>query len=278
MNFSGLNKMRRFAKTLPLSVAFCLALIACGTVGHPPNQPVALTISAAISLKEPLQAIAHNYEQSHPGERVVCNFGASGTLQRQIEQGAPVDVFISAGEPQMDALERQKLLVPGTRRDLLTNQMALIVPAQSQTIAGFSDLRKNAVKKIAVGNPQIVPAGTYAMQVLKSLDLLPAIQPKLVYATDVRQALAYVETGNADAGLVYFTDAKISSAVRVAAIAPGDSHLPILYPVALLTNSKSPEAARSLLDALESSDALNTFRKAGFGAAATPATAATSGN
>ncbi len=278
MNFSGLNKMRRFATTLPLSVALCFALIACGAVGHSPNQPVSLTISAAISLKEPLQTIAQSYEQRHPGERVVCNFGASGTLQRQIEQGAPVDIFISAGEPQMDALEREKLLVPGSRRDLLANQMALIVPAESHKITGFADLRESAVRKIAVGNPQIVPAGTYAMQVLKSLNLLPAIQPKLVFATDVRQALAYVETGNADAGLVYVTDAKISAAVRVAAIAPADSHLPILYPVALLTNSKSPEAAHSLLDALESADALNAFEKAGFGAAAAPATAAGSGN
>ena len=278
MSLTSAGKMRRFAKTLPLSVALCFVLIACGTLGHSPNQPVSLTISAAISLKEPLQTIAQSYEQRHPGERVVCNFGASGTLQRQIEQGAPVDVFISAGEPQMDALERQKLLAPGTRRDLLTNQMALIVPVESRKITSFADLRESAVRKIAVGNPQIVPAGTYAMQVLKSLNLLPAIQPKLVYATDVRQALAYVETGNADAGLVYVTDAKISTAARIAEIAPNDSHLPILYPVALLTNSKSPEAAHSLLDALESSDALNAFQKAGFGTATAAGTPTGSGN
>ena len=270
--------MRKFPLVLALSIAFSIVLIACRSMGHSPNQPVALTISAAISLKEPLETIAENYGRTHPGERVVCNFGASGTLQRQIEQGAPVDIFISAGEPQMDALEREKLLVPGTRRDLLTNQMALIVPAQSKEITGFSDLRKGAVKKIAVGNPQIVPAGTCAIQVLKSLHLLPAIQSKLVYATDVRQALAYVESGNANAGLVYVTDAKISSAVRVAEIAPSDSHLPILYPVALLTNSKSPEAAHSLLDALESADSLAAFEKAGFGAATAPATPAGSGN
>lgn len=266
--------MPKLPITLPLSISFCVALIACGSVGHSPNQPVALTISAAISLKEPLQTIAENYGRSHPGERVVCNFGASGTLQRQIEQGAPVDIFISAGEPQMDALERDKLLVPGTRRDLLRNELVLIVPAKSQNISGFADLRKSAVKKIAVGNPQIVPAGTYAKQVLENLHLLPAIQAKLVFATDVRQALAYVETGNADAGLVYVTDAKISSAVRVAAIAPEDSHLPILYPVALLTNSKSPEAARSLLESLESPQSLAAFEKAGFTDAAAASAAA----
>ncbi|HXT87555.1 MAG TPA: molybdate ABC transporter substrate-binding protein [Verrucomicrobiae bacterium] len=278
MTFPGLAQMRKLPLVLALSISFSIALIACRSVGHSPNQPVALTISAAISLKEPLQIIAENYGRNHPGERVVCNFAASGTLQRQIEQGAPVDIFISAGEPQMDALEREKMLVPGTRRDLLTNQMALIVPAQSRKITSFDDLRQSAVKKIAVGNPQIVPAGTYAMQVLKSMHLLAAVQSKLVYATDVRQALAYVETGNADAGLVYVTDAKISSMVRAAAIAPSDSHLPILYPVALLTNSKSPEAAHSLLDTLESADALAAFEKAGFGAADAPGTAAGSGN
>lgn len=267
------KKIRKPVITLALSISFCVGLIACGSVGHSPNQPVALTISAAISLKEPLQNIAENYGRAHPGERVVCNFGASGTLQRQIEQGAPVDIFISAGEPQMDALERDKLLVPGTRRDLLRNQLALIVPAKSQTINSFADLRKSAVKKIAVGNPQIVPAGTYAMQTLKYLRLLPGIQSKLVYSTDVRQALAYVETGNADAGLVYVTDAKISSAVRIAAVAPEDSHLPILYPVALATSSKSPEAARTLLESLESPQSLDAFEKAGFTAAAAPAAA-----
>jgi len=225
-----------------------------------------LTISAAISLKEPLQAIGQNYQRSHPNERVVCNFGASGTLQQQIEQGAPVDIFISAGEEQMDALEKEHLLVPGTRRDLLSNQMALIVPAGAKGVSGFEDLRKPAVKKIAAGNPQIVPAGMYAREVLEHFGLLPAIQHKLVFTTDVRQALAYVETGNADAGLVYVTDARITSAVRVAAIAPEDSHQPILYPVALLANSKSPEAARSLLNALESPDALAVFEKAGFSA------------
>lgn len=242
----------------------CTALAACGNAGHPPNQPVTLTISAAISLKIPLEAVSQNYEQQHPEQRVVCNFGASGTLQHQIEQGAPVDIFISAGENQMDALQKDDLLVPGTRRDLLGNELVLIVPTNSKEIQAFPDLSKSAVKSIAVGDPQIVPAGTYAKQVLEHLGLLPAIQHKLVYAKDVRQALAYVETGNADAGLVYATDARVSTAVRVVASAPNDSHLPILYPVALLKDSKSPQAARTLLDVLESAASLSTFEKSGF--------------
>lgn len=244
-----------------------LAVSGCGSGAHPPNQPVTLTISAAISLKAPLEAIGQRYERIHPDERVVCNFGASGTLQHQIEQGAPVDIFISAGESQMDALEKESLVVPGTRRDLLGNQLVLIVPSRSEGVKDFPDLTKSTVKSVAVGDPQVVPAGMYAKETLENLGLLPKIQRKLVYAQDVRQALAYVETGNADAGLVYATDARTSNAVRVAATAPNNSHLSILYPVALLKDSKSPEAARMLLEALESSDSLSTFEKYGFAAA-----------
>lgn len=253
--------------TLLLLCTFSVIFAGCGSAGHPPNQPITLTISAAISLKTPLEAIAQTYQQSHPSQRVVCNFGASGTLQHQIEQGAPVDIFISAGENQMDALQKEELLVPGTRRDLLGNQLVLIVPARSEAIQDFPDLAKGATKSVAVGDPQIVPAGMYAKQTLEHLGLLPTIQKKLVYAKDVRQALAYVETGNADAGLVYVTDARISNAIRVVATAPSDSHLPILYPVALLRDSKSPQPAHTLLDALESPDSLNVFENAGFTAA-----------
>lgn len=266
----GPGRLARIRKTGPRWLwlgLIPLAAMGCGNGPHPPNQPITLTISAAISLKAPLEAIGQNYERVHRDERVVCNFGASGTLQHQIEQGAPVDLFISAGESQMDALEKDSLVVPGTRRDLLGNQLVLIVPVRSEGIKDFPDLTKGTVKSIAVGDPQVVPAGMYAKETLQNLNLLARVQHKLVFAQDVRQALAYVETGNADAGLVYLTDARTSNAVRVAATAPGDSHLPILYPVALLKDSKSPEAARTLLETLESSDSLSAFEKYGFAAA-----------
>ena len=246
-----------------LALGACFGPAACGNA-HAPNQPITLTISAAISLKAPLQAIGESYERSHPDQRVVCNFGASGTLQRQIEQGAPVDIFISAGEAQMDALEKGDLLVPGSRRDLLANQLVLIVPARQEGVKDFADLTKKTVKSIAVGDPQVVPAGAYAKETLQHLNLLPKILNKLVYAQDVRQVLAYVETGNADAGLVYVTDARISKAVRVVATAPDDSHLRILYPISLLKGSKSPQAAHALLDAIESDQSANEFRRYGF--------------
>ncbi len=167
----------------------------------------------------------------------------------------------------MDALEKDNLLVAGTRRDLLGNQLVLIVPTREQGVSNFGDLTKSSVRSIAMGDPQVVPAGMYAKETLQNLNLLPKITAKLVYAQDVRQALAYVETGNTDAGLVYVTDARISSGVRVVATAPDDSHLPILYPIALLKDSKSPQAAHALLDSLESPDSLSEFEKYGFTAA-----------
>jgi len=254
--------------TVFVSVTFFASLAGCGSAIHSPNQPVSLTISAAISLKEPLDSFAQNYNQQHPDVRVVCNYGASGTLQQQIEQGAPVDIFVSAGEKQMDALQNENLLTAGTRRDLIANQLVLIAPANSVTLHNFNDLAKPPIKSVAVGEPRTVPAGMYAQQTLAHLHLLPALKSKIVYAANVRQVLAYVETGNADAGLVYSTDARISTHVRVVVTAPPDSHDPILYPVAMLKASKSPEAARALLDALESPQSLALFEKYGFTPAA----------
>lgn len=272
-NTSGENCRGRGSRFIawPAVIFLCFALAGCGkSTIHSPDQPVTLTVSAAISLKEPLDALAQNYDRQHPDIHVVCNYGASGTLQHQIEQGAPVDIFISAGEKQMDALQNENLLTPGTRRDLLTNQLVLIVPANSTTVRSFGDLAKASVKFVAVGEPRTVPAGMYAQQVLEHLHLWPAIKSKMVYAGDVRQVLAYVESGNAAVGLVYTTDARISRRVRVVATAPADSHEPILYPVAALKASKSPQAARSFLDALESPETLAMFEKYGFAAAPAP--------
>jgi molybdate transport system substrate-binding protein len=249
----------------PIALGVCLLAAGCnnGQI-HSPNQPVTLTISAAISLKDPLQSIAETYEKLHSGVRVVCNFGGSGTLEQQIEQGAPVDIFISAAEKEMDTLEEKRLLVPGTRRDLLANQLVLIVPVGSTYTGGFSSLKNRTVKSIAIGEPRTVPAGAYAQEVFEHMHLLPEIQSKIVYAKDVREVLAYVETGNADAGMVYATDARLSNRVRIAATAPADSHDPILYPVAGLNVSKAPQAARGLLEALETPESLAVFEKYGF--------------
>jgi len=228
------------------------------------QQPVSVTVSAAISLKDALDEIGQNYEKGHSGTSVRFNYGGSGTLQHQIEQGAPVDIFFSAAETQMDALASKALIDVSTRRDIAANTLVLIVPIASHTVKSFADLREPSVTIVAVGEPETVPAGVYAQQTLEHLGLLPAIKPKLVFAKDVRQVLTYVETGNADAGLVYATDAKISSKVRAAATAPGSSHEPILYPAALLRRSTNMAAARAFLDYTAGQEGLTVLKKFGF--------------
>jgi molybdate transport system substrate-binding protein len=225
---------------------------------------VTLTVSVAASLQEAMAAIKPLYEQQSPEVNIVYNFGSSGALQYQIEQGAPVDIFISAAPKQMNALEKEGFLLENTRKNLLGNQIVLIVTKANNNITKFQDLTKNDVKKIALGNPKSVPAGQYAKEVLESFNLSDKLTSKFIFAKDVRQVLFYVETGNVDAGLVYATDAKISDKVKVVATAPENSHSPLIYPVAAIENSQHPEAAAAFIQFLFSESAQELFRKYGF--------------
>jgi len=240
---------------------------------RPAAQPAArptthLTVSAAASLKDAITAIDQDFQRSHPDIEVAPNFGASGTLQLQIEQGAPADVFVSAAQQQMDALAAKNLLLPDTRVDLLQNELVLIAPADSKTVTSFNDLKSPDVRVIAVGDPRSVPAGTYAQQVLTALGMYDALKSKMTLATDVRQVLADVETGSAEAGLVYATDAAITSKVRVVMDAPAGTHMPIIYPAAVLRASMNPDAAKTFVNYLASPAARAVFTKYGFRPAA----------
>ena len=191
------------------------------------------------------------------------NFGSSGTLAREIEQGAPVDLFISAGAKPVDQLENEGLLAAGTRANLLRNSLVLIAPANSK-MQGFDDLRAKQVRLIAIGDPASVPAGQYGKQTLTALHLYDDVKGKLVLGKDVRQVLTYVETGNADAGLVYATDAQISTGARVVATAPEGSHDPIVYPLAEIKTTRNEATAKAFLAFLASSEARAIFVKHGF--------------
>jgi molybdate transport system substrate-binding protein len=242
-------------------------LVAGAIPGRPPLAPVPsaeLTVSAAISLKDALDEIATLYRAKQPEVTIHFNLGGSGTLQRQVEQGAPVDIFISASPDQMDALESKGLILAGTRKDMVENSVVLIVPKDKTGISGFDDLTKPEVKIIAVGEPQTVPAGKYAQQVLTHFGLYDKLKPKLVLGKDVREVLAYVATGNADAGIVYVTDAKISQQVKIIATAPENSHTPIIYPMAVLKDSKNIAAAKEFVAFLSSPGAREVFKKYGF--------------
>ena len=224
-----------------------------------------LLVSAAASLKDALEEIKPLYRQTKSNVEVAYNFGASGALQQQIENGAPADIFVSAAQKQMDALESKNLILKDTRHNLLTNCLVLIVSKNSSSISDFTQLTDSKVKKIAIGEPKSVPVGQYTEEVLTNLEILEQVRPKLVLGNNVRQVLAAVESGNADAGVVYTTDAKTSNKVKVVATAAENLHSQIIYPVAVLTNSKNASAAREYVQFLSNNQAKTVFEKYGFG-------------
>jgi molybdate transport system substrate-binding protein len=225
-----------------------------------------LTVSAAISLKNAFEEIGKLYEARHRDARVVFNFGASGNLVRQIEGGAPVDVFASAAQKDMDEAEKKGLVVPGSRINFAGNTVVLIAPAGSKIpIKTFQDLGLNQVEKIAAGNPKTVPAGRYAEEVFVELKLLPAIKKKLVYAEHVRQVLDYVGRGEVDAGVVYSTDVMVRAKdIRIVAIAPEDSHMPVIYPAAVVKGTSKEIPAKEFVSLLISNEGRKVFERHGF--------------
>jgi molybdate transport system substrate-binding protein len=241
-----------------------LALSGCGPKPSPSPGAGELTVSAAVSLKDAFNEIATLYEQ-RGGVKIHFNYGASGALQKQIESGAPADVFASAGAKQMNELNSKGLIAAGSRQDFARNALVLIVPANRSTAASFAELSNPTVKKIAVGNPKTVPAGQYTEQTFNRLKLLPQIQPKLIFAEDVRQVLDYVVRDEVDAGVVYSSDPRAAGdKVRVVAQADEDVHDPILYPIGIVKESKQIEAARKFIDLVLSSEGQAILRKHGF--------------
>ena len=224
-----------------------------------------LHVSAAASLTNVMQDIAKEYEQQHPDVKVEFNFGSSGALQQAIENGGQSDLFVSAAQKQMNALEKGGLLADGTRRDLLINDVVLIVPKDSKKdITSFDDLNTDKVQKLALGEPKGVPVGQYSEQIFTHMNNLDAMKAKAVYGTDVRQVLSWIEQGEADAGLVYATDAAITDGVKVVAKAPADSHKPIIYPVSVLKDSKQLDLAKDFEQFLLNDTSKALFEKYGF--------------
>jgi len=223
-----------------------------------------ITVAAAISMKDVLQALEKRFSERSGAPKVAFDFGASGILQKQIEQGAPIDVFISAAPAQMNALEEKGLLLAGTRRNIAGNRLVLVVPAGSFAVKQVADLSKPEVHVIALGEPRSVPAGQYAAEALKNLGLFDALKSKFVYAQDVRAVLTYVSERDADAGFVYETDAKSTDKVTIAAPLPATSYTGIIYPGAVIRNSPNATAAKSFFEFLTSADARLIFEQFGF--------------
>ena len=223
-----------------------------------------LILSAAASMQDVLKEIEQLYIAKHPQAKIIFNFGSSGSLQRQIEQGAPVDIFISAAPQQMNDLADRELLLNETRQDLVKNQMVLVTPKNNRSINNFDDLTAQAISRIALGEPNSVPAGKYAREILTELNLIQDIKPKTVYGKDVRQVLNYVAMGNIEAGIVYRTDTTNIDEVKVVATAPEEIHSPAIYPVAVIKNSNHPIAAKEMLEFLFTPKAQAVFEKYGF--------------
>jgi molybdate transport system substrate-binding protein len=252
-----------FLATLLLAIGFKLVM------PTPANaQSTRLLIGAGVSLQEALKEVDPLFKSANPGITVNYNFAASGALQQQIEQGAPIDLFISAATKQMDALQAKKLILTDTRRNILTNSLVLVVPSNSTLgLTGFKQLTNSNVKRISVGEPRSVPAGQYAEEVFKNLGILDQLKSKFVYGNSVRNILGTVESGNADAGVFFATDARISNKVKQVATAANNLHSPIVYPMAVITASKNQSTARTYAQFLTSQKAQAVFKKYGFGIA-----------
>jgi molybdate transport system substrate-binding protein len=232
-----------------------LVFPACGTE---------ITVSAAASLSDAMTEIGTNFA-AQSGIQVRFNFGGSSTLSRQIQEGAPVDVFFSADEAQMNALAKKGLIDSATRKDRLGNSLVVVIPVASNLqIKSAADLAADGVKQIALADPKAVPAGVYAKQWLTKLQLWAAIEPKVVPTENVRAALAAVASGDVDAGVVYKTDAAISKKVKIAYEVPRTESPDISYPVAVVKASPEPAAAKEFLDYLSSKEAGQVFMRYGF--------------
>lgn len=253
-------KRKRFLAFLGITL-ISLFLVQC--VDRTSANP-SLLVSAAASLKDALEEIKPLYQKNHSNVELKFNFGASGALLQQIEQGAPTDIFISAAKSQMDTLAQKGALIPETQANLANNQLVLVVPSGARTIANLESLKEPEIKRISIGEPRSVPAGQYAEQALQKLNLINEVKPKLVYANNVRQVLAAVESGNADAGFVYATDAKISDKVKTAITVDNQLHSAIVYPMAVLKNSKNVDAAKAFVQYLSSNEARGVLSKYGF--------------
>jgi molybdate transport system substrate-binding protein len=254
--------MRCFKQVLPL------VLIATHwVVASPAVMAADATAFAAASLKEAMDEQAKTF-QANTGNRVIVSYGASNTLAKQIEAGAPADVFISADLDWMDYLDQRRLLAANTRFDLLRNTLVLIAPASSASMLkigpNFALAAALGSEKLAMANPDSVPAGKYGKSALEQLRVWASVEKQVARAENVRAALALVSRGEAPFGIVYRTDALADKGVRIVDTFPADSHPPIIYAAAIMATSKSA-AARPLLEYLRSAPARSVWEQYGFG-------------
>ncbi|ARI75500.1 molybdate ABC transporter substrate-binding protein [Halobacillus mangrovi] len=247
-------------KTAPLFL-FVLFLFGCASE---PEPKTTLTISAAASLTDAIQEIVNTYEETHH-VNIRLNFAGSGKLAQQIEHGAPVDLYLSANQAWMNKLEEKKLVEPDSRTDFTSNRIVMIGPKGQEQQGSLEELPSwSTEQQLAIGDPESVPAGTYTKQALQTIQVWSKIQSQLVFSSDVRQVLAYVESGNVGYGFVYASDAQISDQVSVLSTLDPKWHKPIIYPAAILSTSEKKEEAKSFLSYLLSEPSQKILHNYGF--------------
>jgi molybdate transport system substrate-binding protein len=226
-----------------------------------------LIVSAAASLTNAMKEAAGQFETTHPGTKILCNFAASGSLLQQMAHGAPVDVFAAADKKTMNQAQDKGLIVPASRKNFVGNRLVLIKPLDSPLVlGGLKDLTKPGVKRVAVGNPATVPAGRYTKEAMVKAGLWDQLSPKFIMAESVRQVLDYVGRGEVDTGFVYSTDAAVAWG-KVKVMQTVEGHAPILYPLAVTAATGKKALAQSFLDFILSPAAQEIFKKYGFGPA-----------
>ncbi|KMY52664.1 molybdenum ABC transporter substrate-binding protein [Bacillus sp. FJAT-27231] len=236
-----------------------------GQSASKPDKKTELVISAAASLTDALDELQSSFEDEHPDIDLTFNFGSSGKLAQQIEQGAPADVFLSASNQDMDKLQDKNLIQKDSRLEFAKNSLVLIAKKeQSIPISSFEEITLKKMDHLAMGEPESVPAGRYTKEVLEHLNIWESLQNKLVLGSDVRQVLTYIESGNADLGVVYASDALTSDKVKVVSKAKSEWHEPIVYPGAITSHSEHAKAAKLFLDYLTSTEGKEVLHQYGF--------------
>lgn len=245
-------------KSFLLLIIILLFTLTLGCLQNKSNNTQEITVSAAISLSDALKDIGEKFQKKHPEVKIYFNFGASGMLEKQIEQGASVDIFASASQEEMDMLEEKGLILNSTRMNFAKNRLVIVGPSKLT----IEDLKDKNVKRIAIGDPKTVPAGRYAMTFLENAGAYEMLKPKLVFAENVRQVLDYVEREEADAGFVYFSDT-LKSNMTVSGL--NDTlYPPVVYPIAVINDSQNLEISKQFIEYIISDEGQSTLHRYGF--------------
>ena len=257
-------------KIIFITLLISYLFISCGSSNTTDNTSKTNTenkdilVLAAASLTDVITELANNYK-TETGTTVTFSFASSGALQTQIEAGSPADIFFSAAQKQMDALQEKDLIDTDTRKDLLENKVVLISPTNSNlNIKSFTDMTNANVTKIGLGEPKSVPVGQYSEEILSNLSILDTVKQKAVYGSDVRNVLSWVRTGEVDCGIVYATDAQIANDINIIAEAPEGTHKKVIYPIAIVKSSANKEEAKKFIDYISNDKAAEAFKNYGF--------------